>query len=235
MPENEKPPEEYAACVAWYESYGYNADNCPSPDPGMESLMAQASARSEAAKIPLPSPAVSPSTLAQINLQKCRVYLHSVGGDPDDCSKIPDLEFIDADKKFAVDAGCDREPGDLPGVLVCSGPAQVDVDGDSGIDSVTSFAPADWDIKGDFYGGGDDDARGLDWRGGPLTLELATDARATWVAITDKYGGRVASIDDDAYHSTMIRATLPAGRYIVSTGTDAKTGRVPYRLTLKAS
>jgi hypothetical protein len=33
--------------------------------------------------------------------------------------------------------------------------------------------------------------------------------------------------------SKTIRATLPTARYIVRTGTDAKSGRVPYRLTLK--
>lgn len=233
LDENVKPPEDYDECVAYYESLGYNADNCQSPDPERESMLTEASARVEAAKTPLPAPTASPTSALEQNLRKCRVYLHSIGIDPEDCSKIPDMEYVDADKMFALREGCSRDSRDQPGVTTCTGAPEVDPDGDSGIDSVKSFTTGDWTIDGDFYGAGDDDARGLEWGGGALFVELTTDARATWITITDKDGEPLAPVDGAAPSKT-IRATLPAGRYIVRTGTDAKTDRVRYRLTLKA-
>lgn len=231
----DEAPEPYDECVKWWEARGYNADNCATPDPKQESMLASASSRAAIERRPLPAPTASASTLLQQNLQKCRVYFHSVGLDPDDCSKIPDLEYVDADKKFSMGEGCSREPLDQPGVTICSGGGgdDVDPDGDGGIDSVKSFSPADWTIDSDFYGGGDDDSRGLEWHGGSIVVELTTDARATWIMISDKYGRPLAPAEDAA-PSKSVRATLPAGRYIVRTGTDAKSGRVPYRLTVKA-
>ena len=143
----------------------------------------------------------------------------------------PDQEDSDGD---GVGDACDPEtlpPPDLPGVTVGSWDGS-DPDGDSHLDTVTTYRAPHFNIAGTVIGSGDHDWHGITWAGGDLQLQLIGLSSDLELYLTDRYGKLLAFDSQPGTTSERIRRTLPAGTYyaVVAPKDPISTTPASYRL-----
>lgn len=101
-----------------------------------------------------------------------------------------------------------------PGVTVIDWDG-TDPDGDSYVDSVTTFTTPNWNIEGHIYGPEDQDAYGLEWGGGEIQLQIMGFATDLDLYLTDVYGNDLHQAITAGPRSEKLRLALPAGRYVM--------------------
>lgn len=133
-----------------------------------------------------------------------------------------------------VGDACDLQalpPPDLPGVTVGSWDRS-DPDGDSHLDTVTTFRAQHFNIAGTVIGSGDHDWHGITWAGGDLQLQL--------IGLSNDLEHRIGRDRGMAWHgpvgrsvATMMRAGSSICRRLAVQRLSSEASRLAMQVTIR--